>query len=140
MKKRNLLLATLLVSVAFGLGSTNKANAQTNIRISGDGSAGSYDVGGISAYANTTQVYISDDVNASASNYDDTKTDWVQSPLDDHIYLESGGKLTTDVTQNGPLTASGGDLIINSGSLGIASGSTIENAVALQLIQMLLLV
>jgi len=59
---------------------------------------------------------------------------WVQSLLDDNVYLQSGGTLNThNLTQNGDLYATGGNLNVSGGVLNIYNDSYINNNVALSL-------
>lgn len=124
--KKNLLLATLLVSAAFGLGATNRAMAQTDITLNGTGEGGGNTWA--NATASTSHLQAVDPDNDDSQNY----THWVTDELDDTLTMYSGSTLTTEgLTKNAYLYANGGTINVTSGQLDAYGDSYIRQAVAL---------
>ena len=118
-------LTAYAVIVAMLAGNVSPAYAQTDITINGSGS-GSGDVW-TSGSANTSYLH------AYGGGDSENYTDWVQSPLNDRLWVTGGSLTTSGLYQNGKLYASGGNLNVSSGELHIASGSYINSGANLTL-------
>ena len=117
-------LTAYAVIVAMLAGSVSPAYAQSDITI--DGSTGSGG-GWTSGSATTSQLRTYK--GASSNDY----TDWVQSPLNDRLWVTGGSLTTNNLYQNGALYATGGNINVSSGKLSIASGSYIGSDASLTL-------
>ncbi len=117
-------LTAYAVIVAMLAGNVSPIYAQTDITINNSGSGTNTWTSG---EANTSRLHTTK--TGDSRNY----TDWVQSPWDDTLKMTGGTLTTAGLTQNGKLYASGGNITVSSGQLGIASGSYINSGANLNL-------